>query len=143
MKSFKEYLREQSEDVITFDQLGIGDIYHRGSISSLDEIDPFRIASKQSKRGRNYGGFYVGSLDHAKMYPGNFLLKLKIDPSAKVLTVSGVGKTDRLDISSLRLHMDQGIDIIWGEDIRGFEQGIIINKNIIKGVEIDEIDNQY
>jgi hypothetical protein len=142
MKSFKDYLREQSEELITFAQLGIGDMYHRGSISSIEEVDPFRIASKQNKRGRSYGGFYVGSLDHAKMYPGNFLLKLKIDPSAKVLMVSGVGKTDRLDIDSLRLHMDKGVDIIWGKDIRGFEQGVIINKNIIKGVLIDNFSNQ-
>jgi hypothetical protein len=38
--------------------------------------------------------------------------------------------------------MDKGVDIIWGEDIRGFEQGVIINKNIIKGVEIDDFSDQ-
>jgi len=38
--------------------------------------------------------------------------------------------------------MDKGLDIIWGKDIRGFEQGVIINKNIIKGVEIDNFNNQ-
>lgn len=114
---------------VPFSSLGIKEVYHTGDISSLDQIDPFKIASKQNKKGREYGGFYVGPLDHADQYPGSHLSRIEIDPKANVLVG---GMIDRVSVSELKAYLSQGIDMLWGKDIRGLEQGIIINKSAIK-----------
>lgn len=133
MKTFQQYLEQKSE-IILFKDLGLKSLYHKGELNTADQIDPFRIASKQNKKGRSYGGFYVGSLDHAKTYPGSMLLKIEIDPNAKVLEMKNLGSTDRLDISVLKSYANEGIDMIWGKDIRGLEQGLILNTKVITAI---------
>jgi hypothetical protein len=130
MKSFNEWMNEQN--TIPFSKLGINKVYHKGSVSSPEQIDPFRLAIKQNKKGRSYGGFYVGDLKHAQMYPGENLLEISINPNAKVLLA---GMVDRMQISDLKNYANQGIDMIWGNDIRGEKQGLVLNKNAILSIK--------
>jgi hypothetical protein len=134
LKTFFEFLSEQfDQNIVPFSQLGIGSVYHKGDANSIDQIDPFRLARKQNKKGRSYGGFYVGPLVHANTYPGNYLMKIDINPNARVL-VSDV--VDRLDVRDLSNHMNNGVDMMWGKDIRGFDQGVIINKRAITNTSV-------
>lgn len=133
MKTFQQYLEHQNENIL-FKDLGIGYVYHKGEIDSADHIDPFRIALKQNKKGRNYGGFYVGSLDHAEKYFGGILLKIEISPNARVLVMKNAGSTDRLSVDTLKSYAENGVDIIWGKDIRGLEQGLILNTKVITSI---------
>jgi hypothetical protein len=130
MKNFYEWL--ESTNTVPFSSLGINDLYHKGNIDNIEQINPFRLSGKQQKKGRNYAGFYVGPIEHASLYDGN-LYKIIIDPKAKVLIKKG--NTDRVSLEELKRYYAMGIDMIWGKDIRGLYQGIIINKNSIIRIE--------
>lgn len=134
MKSFLEFMQDQ-QSIVPFRRLGISPVYHRGGAESLGAVDPFRPSTKQRKRGSDYAGFYVGPLDHVEQYPGENTLKLDIDPDARVLLVPAAGATDRLDVKYLRSQLENGVDMIWGKDIRGLDQGIVVNKAVIKRAE--------
>lgn len=125
----------ESINTVPFSSLGINDLYHKGNIDNIEQINPFRLSSKQQKKGRNYAGFYVGPIEHASLYDGN-LYKIIIDPKAKVLIKTGdLGGTDRASLEELKRYYGLGIDMLWGKDIRGFYQGIIINKNSIFAID--------
>lgn len=104
---------------------GLTEVVHYGDLpEGLASIDPLRPAQKQQKKGRNYGGFYVGPESHASLYPGT-RYGFDIAPNARVFRVNQV--IDRIPVETLQTLRDQGVDIIYGKDIRGKEQGVVLN----------------
>lgn len=137
---FKLWLEENTPNVLTVQKTPIQNgVYHfTGRNEDISEqeffnnIDPTRLATKQFKPGREYGGFYVGPLDHAKLYGGTGF-KITLKPNANVL-YNPEQTIDRVSIKQIQNLQQQNIDVLWGKDIRGKQQGIITNKNAIQNV---------
>lgn len=98
----------------------------------LNDINPLRIATKQSKPNKQYGGFYIGPLDHAKLY-GGIGYKINLKPNTTVL-YNPEQIIDRITINQIQDYQNQNIDVLWGKDVRGKPQGIITNKNAIQNI---------
>jgi hypothetical protein len=100
---------------------------------SLDNVDTDRLATKQNKKGRTYGGFYgTTNVDEAKGYAGEngHVHEIKIKDGSKTL------ETDR-DVTRLSqedrdAYRKQGVDVLIGKDPRGRTEHVILNKSAIE-----------
>ena len=111
------------------------DFWHGGLESDFDfgNLDVFRKASKQSKRNRNYAGFYMYSTPRqqgAFNYGFGEAHGIKLKPEAKKLKVDF--NTERMEAQELQNYRNQGYDYIEGKDIWGAPEYILLNKDAIQ-----------
>lgn len=127
----------QTGDVILYHG-GLPDDINMGSIN-LNKID-----SKQNKKNKTYGGFYLSdetSKNWSEQYAktnGNNMHGFLIDKSSRILEI-----TDR-DIDRLsqekRDEFAKEYDLIKGRDVLGRTQFVLLNKEIVKRLGVEKID---
>lgn len=111
--------------------------YHGGldDATSLKNLDLFKTAVKQNKKGRDYSGFYMydesqklGAQKYANSTTGN-LHEIKISRFSKTKTLPNI---ERLSKTDLQKYTDEGYDMIKGTDVRGRTEYVLLNKNKVK-----------
>lgn len=129
--------------------------YHGGLEENFDfnNLDPFRLAQKQNKKGKNYAGFYMyselnkdGAVHYAKQQNdldntnNKGIYKIEIDPNARVLELEQ-GSILRLTQEELEYYQSLGYDLIAGKNYLGKTEYVLLNKDAIINTEfsIDEV----
>lgn len=127
-------------------------IFYHGGVDSnfnIDRIDPFRLASKQNKRGRTNAGFYMygeSDLEGAKRYANmqqtpKGVAKISIDNSANILDYDG--SITRIPQETLKNLQEQGYDVLRGkptfETLNKVEY-VLLNKDKINSIDFMSLD---
>lgn len=108
---------------------------------TLEDITILRSGSKQSKRGKVYGGFYAHSAEdvqYAEQYAAmeggkGKVLDVLIRPGTKILRIEG--DVTRLTPAQIEKWTSEGYGAVVGNDIRGRTEYAIIDKNVISGLK--------
>jgi hypothetical protein len=121
-------------------------LYHGGlpDDTNMDSINLNKVDSKQNKKDKTYGGFYLSdetsknwSEQYAKLNSSN-MHGFLIDKGSRVLEI-----TDR-DIDRLsqerRDELAKEYDLIKGKDVLGRTQFVLLNKEIVKGLGVEKIE---
>ncbi|HRY36892.1 MAG TPA: hypothetical protein P5230_03395 [Candidatus Magasanikbacteria bacterium] len=128
-------------------QTGETILYHGGLPDniSMDSIDLNKTDSKQNKKGKTYGGFYLSdetSKNWSEQYAktgSNNVHGFLVDKGSRVLEI-----TDR-DIDRLsqekRDELAKEYDLVKGKDLLGRTQFVLLNKDIIKGLGVEKIED--
>ncbi len=119
-------------------------LYHGGLPGNiiLDQIDCNRLGTKQNKKGRTYGGFYLTdessrswSEDYAKQKTGK-MHGFLIASSARILETDRV--IDRLSQEERNGYALQW-DLVKGIDICERTQYVLLNKSVVRDIGVDNI----
>lgn len=121
-------------------------LFHGGLApdATIGDIDLDRSGTQQNKRGKTYGGFYLTdnsprsrewSLDYARNRNG-ILHGFRINKTARVLEL-----TENIDRLSKEQRDDyaQTYDLIKGVDMLGRVQYVLLNKAVVREVEVDNL----
>lgn len=126
-------ISDKVDDIIKYYHGGLGD-----EIKTIDDIDLFRTAIKQNKKGRDYSGFYLydavqkeGAATYAKQ-TGRNLHEFDIAKNSKIKELSNIERVTKED---LQKYIDEGYDMITGIDVRGRKEYILLNKEKVKNMK--------
>lgn len=95
-------------------------------------------ATKQGRKGRVYGGFYLTTnLEEARAYAdmaggNNTIYEVQIRPNAVV--AQREGDITRLSPKMIEDYRNNGVDVVVGKDVRGRTEYVVINQNVITGL---------
>jgi hypothetical protein len=124
--------------------LGGGEsLYHGGlgAKATIQDIDPFRVATKQFKRGREYGGFYMGDEGVAGKYAQQGAMpsvhRIDLMPNARVADLESGRLIDRIKVDELK-ELSKQADVLRGYGIgaKPEQQYILLNKDAVRGVKL-------
>jgi hypothetical protein len=130
--------------------------YHGGVTLDFtkDDIDVFRLATKQGKHNRNYAGFYMfGEELKNKAYhyaeqtnlanntTDKGVIKIELDPNLNIKTFDRLFEIDRLTQEQLLNYQNEGYDLIKGKSIEGY-QYVLLNKDKIENVSFEPINRE-
>jgi len=101
---------------------------------TISDIDPFRKAGRQSKKGKDYAGFYMSpdlkpnsfALGYHKNKPGSGLHKIILDKDSKAYEHDG--EMERISTLELKSLLNKGYDYIKGKNLFGKPEFILLNK---------------
>lgn len=131
--------------------------YHGGVDSdfSIEEIDIYRISTKQNHKNRTNAGFYMFDelkRDKAFHYADQTnktlnvqdrgVIELILDDNLKIYTIEGIGKIDRISVDMLKEYSDLGYDLLTGKSYDG-QQYVLLNKNKIKSIQFETMEMRY
>lgn len=120
-------------------------LYHGGLSEKLilEDIGLNRFGTQQNKKGRTYGGFYLTD-ESSKNWTNKYAMERNgnvhgflIDPLARILETSDTN-IDRLS-QEQRDNYAKDYDLIKGKDLLGRIQYVLLNKDIIIDIGIDNI----
>ncbi len=130
--------------------------YHGGVTSDFtkDDIDVYRLATKQGKHNRNYAGFYMFGeelKDKAFHYAEQTnsinntrdkgVIKLELDSDLNIKTLDRLFEIDRLTQEQLLNYSHEGYDLIKGKSIEGY-QYVLLNKDKIENASFQPINRE-
>ena len=115
--------------------------FYHGGLSSdfnIETLDLYRRSEKQNKKNRNYVGFYLydetqrSGAETYSQQTGRSLHRFDISANARILDLENI---ERVTESQLNEYRSKGYDLIRGVDVRGRTEYVLLNKDIVKGVE--------
>ena len=140
LKGYKEVPKQLpgSNNNVTF--------YHGGldPNATLDDIDLFKLAARQQKKGRDYAGFYMSpdiekgsfALGYHLNNPSSGLHKIELPSNSKAYEYSG--SMERIKKSELEKLKEQGYDYIKGKNIFGQPEFVLLNKDKARLTEVSK-----
>lgn len=131
--------------------------YHGGVDSqfSIDDIDIYRVATKQNHKNKKYAGFYMFDEEkrdkafHYAEQTNNKLnvkdrgvIKLILEGDLKIYNKEGLFSIDRIYLEELKEYLSLGYDLISGKSYEGI-QYVLLNKDKIKYIEFESMEMRY
>lgn len=131
--------------------------YHGGVPAdfSIDDIDIYRLATKQGKQDRNYAGFYMfdesrrdGAFHYAEQTNSventtdKGVIRIEMDPDLNIKTLDRMFEIDRISQEQLQEYANQGYDLVSGRSFDG-QQYVLLNKDKVKGISFESMDKRY
>lgn len=133
-------------------------VFYHGGVNpnfSIDDIDLYRVGTKQNRKNRNNAGFYMfdeEKRDKAFYYADQTnkllnvndrgVIKITLEGELRIYTKEVLASIDRVAQEELKKYIDLGYDLISGKSYDGM-QYILLNKEKIKSIEFESMELRY
>ena len=131
--------------------------YHGGVPAdfSIDDIDIYRLATKQGKQGKDYAGFYMfaedrrdGAFHYAEQTNSventndKGVIRIEMDANLNIKELDRMFEIDRISQEQLQEYRNQGYDLVSGRSFDG-QQYVLLNKDKIRNISFESMDKRY
>ena len=133
-------------------------VFYHGGVPAdfnVDDIDIYRLATKQGKQDRNYAGFYMfdenrrdGAFHYAEQTNSlenttdRGVVRIEMDSNLNIKTLDRMFEIDRISQEQLQEYRNQGYDLVSGRSFDG-QQYVLLNKDKIRNISFESMDKRY
>ncbi|MBO5530316.1 MAG: hypothetical protein J5970_02865 [Bacilli bacterium] len=133
-------------------------VFYHGGVPAdfnINNIDIYRLATKQGKQDRNYAGFYMfdenrrdGAFHYAEQTNSventtdRGVVRIEMDSNLNIKTLDRMFEIDRISQEQLQEYRNQEYDLVSGRSFDG-QQYVLLNKDKIKNISFESMDKRY